>query len=56
MGLTWKEWSYGFGLLALLYGLYMWRPRVGASAAAMILVGVIVWQAKNKKGVFALSA
>lgn len=51
MGL--KEWSYGFGLLGLLWLLFAWKPRVGAGAAAMILGGVLLWQINNKKGVFA---
>lgn len=50
-----KQWFYGLGLIGLLWGAYAVKPRVGAAMAFMVLAGVILWQAKNKKGLFALA-
>ena len=49
---TTQQIGYGVGLLALLYLVFLWRPKVGASLAVMLLGGVLIWQAQNKKGLF----
>lgn len=50
---TLAQWGTGFLLLGLLWALYVWRPRLGAGAALMLVFGILAWQARAKTGVFA---
>lgn len=46
------RWATGFALLGLIWLLFTWRPLLGAALAVMLVIGVLAWQAQNKKGVF----
>lgn len=51
--ITPERWAWGLGLLVVLGVFIAARPRNGALIGGMVLTGTLIYQQRNKTGMFA---